>query len=231
MKIKMFLLIALFVACQKKDKINHYINEKVTQQDLIKNGFYRYSYSTMYDDKGNKRDTTKFLVKYDMYSNVKPERNEKGEICPTQLLKYTNLDSTQKAIHNNYLKKDLNNRIITYLFRNDTLFYKNIVVYSLDKSRREIVDLTNKEKIVKYYDSVKVPIKPLLESNNSMNTSMFLIGNYKTRIYYSQNEKSYDIFVNYVNGAIYRNILDNWYCGYMTNPHYYLKYDPALLSL
>jgi hypothetical protein len=55
MKIILPLLIALhLISCQKTDKINHYLNKPITQKELIDNGFYKYSYSTVYDDKGNK---------------------------------------------------------------------------------------------------------------------------------------------------------------------------------
>jgi len=222
----LLLVFLLFMSCQKIDKINHYTNKIVTQKELLDNGFYKYSYSTLYDSNGNTMtDTTKFLVKYDMYSNVKPEKNDEGEICPSQVGSLFKLDSVRKKEMKDYLKNDLNNRIITYLFRNDTLFYKSIIVPTSNKTQKGIADLTTKAKITKYYDSIKIPIKVLIKGQLSSqeHPTLFFINNYKTSIQYSEKDKSYDFFTNYLDDFIYYDILDTWYYGLMRNTHYFLS--------
>ncbi|KIO50737.1 hypothetical protein [Flavobacterium hibernum] len=232
MKIILLLLISplLFNSCQKIDRINYYTNELVTQKELAENGFYKYSYSTFYDYSGNKVIDTKFQVKYDMYSNVKPQKNEEGEICPSQLGSLFKLDSLKKKEMKDYLKNNLNNRIITYLFRNDTLFYKSIIVLTSDTPQKQIADLTSKEKITKYYNNLKIPVRIIIEDNLSSkeHPTLFIINKYKTSIQYSEKDKSYELFTNYLNDSIYYDILDTWYYGLMRNTHYFLKYNPKL---
>lgn len=64
-----------------------------------------------------------------MYSNVKPEISKEGKVCPTQQLwNFDYEDSIKKKKNIYYLKEKLDNTIITYLFRNDSLFYKEINV-------------------------------------------------------------------------------------------------------
>jgi hypothetical protein len=218
------IIVFSFFSCGKRDTINHYLTQPITQQELVENGFYRYSYTSIFDDKGNKvTDTTRFPVKYDMYSNVKPQRDENGELCPTQLVKLDNEIHVKEK--NNYLKNELDNRIITYLFRNDTLFYKNIVVYSINKFKKGIADLTSKEKIMKYYDSLKVSIKPMFDDkkNDEAKPFFFMINNYKMRIYYSEENQSYDMFVNYLIDSDNYNVLEDWYSGYLSKKHYVIK--------
>lgn len=217
------LLTTSFICCNKTDKINHYITKKITAKELIENGFYKYSYTDTIDDEDQVNDTIKHIIKYDMYSNVKPEKNEDGEICPMQLVKLGNLDSAQQNKRINYRKKVLNDRIITCVFRNDSLFYKNIVVYSFNRSQNKIADFTSKEKIIKYYDSLKIPIKQII-NNNSINEEYpkrFLIDNYKTFIDYSD-KGFYEISINYVNNFTYRDILEDWYAGHVNKVRYFL---------
>lgn len=75
----------LFASCAKKDTINHYLPIKTTAKELMENGFYKYSYTDTIDARDKVDDTIKHIVRYDMYSNVKPEKNNNGEIYPTQL--------------------------------------------------------------------------------------------------------------------------------------------------
>jgi hypothetical protein len=214
-------VLSLF-SCGKRDTINHYLTKPVTQQELIDNGFYKYSYTDTIDNKDKIKDTVRLIIRYDMYSNVKPEINKKKEVCPTQLVRFYREDSIKEKRNHDYLKNKLNDRIITYLFRNNSLFYKNIVVKSLDKPQKEIADLTTKEKIIRYYDSLNIPIKPIFENEFKKHPSLFLIDNYKTRIYYLEKEKYYDIFINYINGDSYHNTLETWYSGQMSHSRYYL---------
>jgi len=217
------------ISCAKKDRINHYLNIPVTQKELVKNGFYKYSYNDTVKNMNNLKDsvqpTIKYVIKYDMYSNVKPEINEEGKVYPTQFCNFYKKDSINKKKKNfQYLKKTLHNRIITYLFRKDTLFYKNIIVYSVAKKRKEIADLTSNEKIIKFYDSLNVSIKPISDgiTSNKKFTTLFIIDDYKTKIYYSHKNKSYDIFINYIHGDWYsRDVFYVWYSGSIGDIHYY----------
>lgn len=215
--ISSLLIILTFISCHKADKINHYLTKKITTNELIENGFYKYSYNDTIDDNIN------HVIKYDMYSNVKPEKNEEEEICPTQLVRFSNLDSVQQSKRINYRKKALNDRIITYVFRNNSLFYKNIVVYSINRSPKTIADFTSKAKIIKYYNDLNIPIKPIF-INNSVREEYpkrFLIDGYRTFIDYSD-KGYYEMSVNYVNDFTYRDILEDWYSGHLNKIRYFL---------
>lgn len=83
-------------SCNKKDTINHFLTKPITQQDLIKNVFYKYSYTATLDNKDNVDDTIRSVARYDMYSNVKPEVNNEGKLCPTQLWNFDYEDSIKK---------------------------------------------------------------------------------------------------------------------------------------
>jgi len=206
-------LILVFISCSKKDKINHYLVKPITQEELLDNGFYKYSYSTLYDSNGNTMtDTTKFLVKYDMYSNVKPIKNDENQLCPTQLWHFYHEDSIIKKRNKNYLKNKLNDRIITYFFRNDTLLYKDIIVNSIDKSRKEIADFTSLDKVIRYYEDLKISIKPQIKNKETgeVYSNRFIIDNYKTRFYTEDN--FYEMFVDY-KGDNYHAVLDHLYGG------------------
>ncbi len=215
----------LLASCSKTDTINHYLTQKITAKELIENGFYKYSYTDTIDDKDKVDDTIKYVIKYDMYSNVKSDKNKTGEIYPTQLGHFYIEDSIRKKKNVAYRQSDLNDRIITYVFRNDILFYKNIIVYSIDRSQTKIADLTSKEKIMQYYKNIKISIKPIFinDSINEKYPRRFLIDNHETFIDYSSDEQEYyELFTNYLNGDIYRNTLDDWYSGRMSNSRYYL---------
>ncbi|PIF71490.1 hypothetical protein CLU99_2263 [Flavobacterium sp. 2] len=218
-------MIILFGSCRKADKINHYLPSKVTAKELIKNGFYKYSYTDTIEDRDKIDDTIKHIVRYDMYSNVKPEKNNSGEIYPMQLGHFYREDSIKKKKNIEYRKSHLNNRIITYVFRNNLLFYKSLIAYSIDRSQKNTAELTSKEKIISYYKTLNIPIKPIYKTDSLRDKypRRFLIGNYKTFIDYSSDEQEYhELFVNYINGDIYGNILDDWYSGRMSNSRYYL---------
>lgn len=225
MKTMILLLIILLTSCNKTDKLNHYLPNKTTTKELMENGFYKYSYTDTIDDRDNVDDSIKHIVTYDMYSNVKPEKNNNGEIYPTQLGHFYREDSIKKKKNIDYRKTNLNNRIITYVFRNDLLFYKSLIVYSIDRSQKNIAELISKEKIINYYKTLNIPIKPIYKTDSIKDKypKRFLIGNYKTFIDYSSDGQEYhEVFINYINGDFYRNILDDWYSGHMSNSRYYL---------
>jgi hypothetical protein len=218
------IIVFSFFSCGKRDTINHYLTQPITQQELVENGFYKYSYIYIIDDEDKVDDTIKSIVKYDMYSNVKPERNKEGKLCPTQIWNIYSEDSIKAIKNAHYLKKKLNSRVITYLFRNDSLFYKNIEVPSFDNKHKEIVDFTSREKIIKYYDSLKISIKPVIKNSKTgeIYTGQFMIDNYKTRFYFSEKEKYYEMFTNYLTNSTYYNIREYWYSGHISEMHYLL---------
>lgn len=217
------------VSCSKKDNINHYLNMKVTEQELIENGFYKYSYtynekeyeafeeSQVYESdyeleliKKEELSRAKFkdslkkfgkIYKYELYSNVKPHKSEDGKLYPTLLFKAYN-DEVQEKERIKYIENELENRVISYHFVNDTLRYKSIYVYKIDKKKKHIPNFGTKEKITQYYDSLKIPIVPILEGTRSTKeyTTLFYINNYKTSIYYADDDRPfYDMETNYIN--------------------------------
>jgi hypothetical protein len=215
-------VLSLF-SCGKQDTINHYLIKPITQKELIDNGFYKYSYTDTIDNKDKIKDTVRLIIRYDMYSNVKPEKNEDKEIYPTQLVRFSNLDTVQQNKRISYRKKELNDRIITYVFRNNVLFYKDIIVYSVDKSQKKIADFTSKEKIIKYYRSIKIPIEPIFDDRkNKEYPRCFLIDNYRVHIDYSEKEQFYEFFINYINDDFYRNTIEDCYSGQLSKIRYYL---------
>ncbi len=241
MKKIILLLLLSFLSCAKKDRINHYLPKPITPKELMDNGFYRYSeIDTVnkkelfeYSDYINAyththldsilgghglRDSIKFIIRFDMYSNVRPEKNGKGEIRPTQLSNFYGKDTIKRKENREYLKHELKGMVITYLFINDSLEYKSIIVEDFDKKNKEITDFTTQKKIIKYYDSLKIPIKPLLIKDISTkdHPTVFLIGNLKTRIRYNDKKHPfYESSTNYMQNANYtvHNIIGSYYSG------------------
>ncbi|MBS7230992.1 hypothetical protein KHA90_08145 [Flavobacterium psychroterrae] len=203
----------LCMSCYKTDKINHYLNKIISPEELLNNGFYKYSYINTIDDDDKINDTIKSIIKYEMYSNVKPEKDEDGKLYPMSLFNNKKQDSIAVNKRDNYIKNDLNNRIITYIYRDNKIFLKSIIVNSIDK-KEKIVDLTSEEKIINYYDSLKIPIKLIFEGKKSTKNhhTLFLINNYKTRIYYYN--QGYEMLTNYSDAWMpFWNITEEWY-GY-----------------
>lgn len=205
-------LVLIFISCTKKDRINHYLTKPVTQEELINNGFYKYSSTYVPDDEYKIENNTTSVIKFNMYSNVKPKKNDEDQLCPTQLWHFYREDSIKEKKNKDYLKNKLNDRIITYLFRNDTLIYKDIIVFSIDKSRKEIVDFTSLDKIISYYHGLKISINPQIKNKETgeIYSNRFTIDNYKTRFYTENN--SYEMFVDY-KGDNYHAVLDHLYTG------------------
>jgi hypothetical protein len=216
MKNIIFILLLVFVvSCSKKDKINHYLNEKVTEMELVENGFYKYSYTYTYENDEDEKDTLNGKIfKNVLYSNVKPQRQDDGKLYPIPL--FSNKNNSKE--NTEYLVNELDNRIISYLFINDTLEYKSIFVYSVNKNKKHIANFTSKENIINYYNSLKIQIKPLIDGKKSTkeHTTLFLIDNYKTRIYFERYPGvAYDMITNYgKNSTPYMDTMEGWYNGY-----------------
>lgn len=224
MKFLTMLFVAIgFLSCQKKDTINHFLTKPITQQDLEKNGFYKYSYTVTLDDEDQVDDTIRSIAKYDMYSNVKPEKNKEGKLCPTQLWNFYGVDSIKKRKNLDYFKNELKSKMITYLFRNDTLFYKEIDVEYFDKTQNAIPGFTSWEKITNYYDSLKISIKPVVKNTNTgeVYTELFMVDNYRTRFFFSDKDKYYGMFTNYLNKSTYYDIREFWYSGRISEIYYF----------
>jgi hypothetical protein len=213
-KIILPLLILSLFSCTKRDQINHYLNEEVTQEKLLEDGFYKYSYTYTYENDEDEKDSLNGKVfKYVLYSNVKPQRQDDGKLYPVAFFGGNN---TKDDV--DYLANQLDDRIISYLFINDTLEYKSIFVYSVNKNKKHIANFTSKENIINYYNSLKIQIKPLIDGKNSTkeHTTLFLIDNYKTRIYFERYPGvAYDMITNYGKKSTpYMNTMEGWYNGY-----------------
>jgi hypothetical protein len=213
-KIILPLLILSLFSCTKRDQINHYLNEEVTQEKLLEDGFYKYSYTYTYENDEDEKDSLNGKVfKYVLYSNVKPQRQDDGKLYPVAFFGGNN---TKDDV--DYLANQLDDRIISYLFINDTLEYKSIFVYSVNKNKKHIANFTSKENIINYYNSLKIQIKPLIDGKKSTkeHTTLFLIDNYKTRIYFERYPGvAYDMITNYgKNSTPYMDTMEGWYNGY-----------------
>lgn len=222
------LLLVFITSCSKNDTINHYLNHKVTEQELINNGFYKYSYTDTYLNDENEKDSLNGKVyNYVLYSNVKPQIQEDGKLYPLPLFGYKS--NINKEIID-YIVNDLDDRIISYIFINDILDFKSIYVYSVDKNKKDIANFTTEKGILDYYKKQKVPFKQKLGGIKYGEIEFpyrFRINNYKTGIYILNygNSISYQMVTNYETvkeneKTIYdfRHIntdgIESWYSGH-----------------
>lgn len=213
----------LFISCHKEDTINHFLTKQVTQKELELNGFHKYSYEIIIDDKDKVDDTIRSVIKYDMYSNVKPEKNENGDIYPTKLWGFYSEDSIKNRKNIDYLKNELDNKIITYLFRNDSLFYKDVSIEFFDKTEKKVPNLTSRKKIINYYKKNKIPIEPKIKNANEGEkyATQFIIDGYFTRFFYSNKEDNFEMFTNYLTTSTAYPIKDDWYSGHIYKVYYF----------
>lgn len=158
-----------------------------------------------------------------MYSNVRPEIDKKGKLYLTQLWNFYSEDSIKKRKNLDYFRNELNSKLITYVFRNDSLFYKEINVEFFNKTQNKSPGLTSTEKIIKYYDSLKISVKLIIKNSEigGYYTGQFMIDNYRTRFYFSEKEKYYGMFTNYLNNFTYYNINEYWYSGHINEIYYF----------
>lgn len=204
----------LLISCSKKDAINHYLNKKVTEKELVDNGFYKYSVNITYQNEEDSKDPLIGKVfKNVLYSNLKPQMGKDGKFYPIPFFSGNNTKE-----NSDYVTKELDDRIISYFFVNNILEYKSIFVYEVNKNKKHIADFRTKENIIKYYDSLKIPFKPIVEGkiSTTSRTSLFLINNLKTRINYGRekNDIAYDMLTNYVDDKMpYWFIMKDWYSG------------------
>lgn len=189
MKNIIFILLLVFVvSCSNKDEINHYLNKKITEEQLIKNGFYKYTYADTIREEDDIDGPIGTIFRYELYSNVKPQRQDDGKLYPFQLFGNSKLDKEKLEEKLNYVTNELDKRVITYLFVNDTLDFKSIFVFWIDKNNKEIVDFTSEKKILEYYKNQKVSVKQRLGGIKYGKDKMefpyrFRIGNYESGIY------------------------------------------------
>ncbi|MBS7231184.1 hypothetical protein KHA90_09110 [Flavobacterium psychroterrae] len=88
----------------------------------------------------------------------------------------------------NYVTNELDKRVITYLFINDTLDFKSIFVFWIDENNIEIADFTAEKKILEYYKNQKVSFKQRLGGIKYGKEKIefpyrFRINNYESGIY------------------------------------------------
>ncbi|KAF2517752.1 hypothetical protein [Flavobacterium foetidum] len=198
MKIKISVLIVLLITfILDKEVINHYLPEKITSKELLDDGFYKYSFTEEVDNDENEYENiSRVIQRYEVYSNIKPEMY-KGKFRPMNVPSFINQDTGSTKKRQDYLRNELMNRTLLYVFRNDTLLYKSITVIR-PQTENNIADLTTSEKIKRYYDSLKVPIKAIIDRNQfstQEHPTIYLINNLRTEIQY--NYSGYDMITNY----------------------------------
>ncbi|MBS7231182.1 hypothetical protein KHA90_09100 [Flavobacterium psychroterrae] len=201
----LILFVILCTSCRQSDKINHYLNKKVTELELVENGFYKYTYADTIREEDDIDGPIGTIFRYELYSNVKPQKQDNGKLYPVPLFKINqNLDNVQKEERRRYISEELNNRIITYYFVNDTLRSKYIYVYSIDKNNKKIADLTSEKSILNYYKNQKVPFKQRLGGkkygiNKIEFPYRFRINNYESGIYIlkSNQDSGYQMVTTY----------------------------------
>lgn len=68
----------------------------ITQEQLVNNGFYKYSSQYLPEIHEKVNNDTTSAIKFELYSNVKPEKNDENQLCPTQLWHFNREDSIKK---------------------------------------------------------------------------------------------------------------------------------------
>lgn len=197
MKKLALLILLLLSSCTKEDKINHYLNEKVTQKELLNNGFYKY---TMNRSEGIIDDLNQFNVengdpvipskfieyRINVYSNISPMIKNGIARVPIPVFK----DNKDK----------IKGKIITYFFRNNILEFKSVM--SPITNEKQIELFKTKEDIKNYYNKLKVPIKEIpLERLRNHNDSIglrikFIINNYESYFYLSDGNEMVTYYLN-----------------------------------
>jgi hypothetical protein len=210
MKNIIFILLLVFVvSCSNKDEINHYLNKKVTELELVKNGFYKYPFADTIVNEDDIDGPIGTVFKYELYSNVKPQKQDDGRLYPVALFKSSrHQDKKQRAEKLRYINDELDSRIISYLFINDTLDFKTIYVYSLNKDKKQIADFTTEKGILNYYKNQKVPFKQRLGGIKYGKMEFpyrFRINNYETGIYVLK----YHDATSYQMVTTYENVKEN----------------------
>ncbi|EKT3967443.1 hypothetical protein NTJ12_002532, partial [Flavobacterium psychrophilum] len=115
MKVLVFVLLAIaLTSCIKEDKINHYLNKKVTEEQLIENGFYKYIYADTITEEDDINGPVGTIFRYELYSNVKPQRQDDGKLYPFPLFGNRKLDKEKLEEKLNYVVNELDKRVITY---------------------------------------------------------------------------------------------------------------------
>ncbi|MFB9079651.1 hypothetical protein ACFFLS_07165 [Flavobacterium procerum] len=185
-KILLILLVSV-VSCTKNDRINHYINQNLSELELLDNGFYKYQrivYEGIIDDEkdynlsSEPTVASKFnQVTIDVFSNVRPRKVNGIPKGPITIFKDTP-------------ENDIKGKIITYFFRNKKLFYKSIMTNPKNINAPKELFKT-KEDIKKYYSDLKinyreVPLERLRNHYDSIGLRVrFIINNYESYFYLS----------------------------------------------
>lgn len=187
MKKLLLIFLISFISCTKTDGINHYINQNLSEQELLDNGFYKYQRIALEGTVGNSEKTdisseptvsAKFnQVTIDVYSNVKPRI-------------VSGLYRGPIPIFRDIPENDAKGKIVTYFFRNRKLYYKSIMTHPFNNDGKKELFKT-KEDIKKYYSNLKinneeVPLERLRNHNDSIGLRVkFIINNYESYFYLS----------------------------------------------
>ena len=168
----------------KKDLINHLLNENISENQLIKNGFYKYIEDPWINTDG---DTMKMVA----YSNVKPRLKNGIPTSPISIKKNkVNLEFVD------YLKDTLKGKIITYFYRNDTLAYKELSYYFFEQHPNEHLFLKTEKTIDDYYSNLEIPSEKIwgkeIQSPQNLNNIhiKYTINNHET-YFYLNNDQNY----------------------------------------
>jgi hypothetical protein len=190
------IVLSLF-SCGKRDIINHYLNEKITQGALSNSGFYKYtrdgsegivdSLNNLNLENGDPTISSKF-TNYTMtvYSNIPPVKKKGITKGPIPIFKN---------------KSKIEGKIITYFFRNDILEFKSIISPPTIEEV-QIKLFKNKEDIKNYYNNLKIPIKEIpLEKLRNHNDSIglrakFIINNYESYFYLTNGNEMITYYLN-----------------------------------
>ncbi|EKT3967442.1 hypothetical protein NTJ12_002531 [Flavobacterium psychrophilum] len=212
MKVSIIIVILtiFFNSCSKKDKINHYLNKKVTELELSENGFYKYSHADTIREEDDIDGPIGTIFRYELYSNVKPQRQDDGKFYPVPLFKNVKREKLEADEVLRYVTDELDNRVVTYIFVNDTLDFTSIYVYETDKNKKQIADFTSEKAILNYYKDQKVPFKQRLGGTKYGKDKMefpyrFRINNYESGIYILKSPKE----VGYQMVTVYENVKEN----------------------
>jgi hypothetical protein len=183
------ILILTMISCTKKDTINHYLNNTVTQKELLDNGFYKYSMTYLEGESREKyihdyeptNPSHYDTVRVEVFSNIKPK-------------KINGVPKGPLPIFNDSCKIENRNKIITYFFRNNSLEFKSIMNPICSDTKIKDSFKTQID-IKKYYDSLKisyknVPLERLRNHNDSIGLRVrFIINNFESYFYLTERKE------------------------------------------
>lgn len=196
-KIIVLIIALILTSClsRKKDNINHYLNQKVTQKQLLNNGFYKYAMTYLEGQQTERKinlgkeepiiEEVYDTITMEVFSNVIPTKRDGILMGPTPIF--------------NNSKKNIKGKIITYFFRNQILEFKS-VMSPFGNNHEEL--FKSKNSIKRYYDSLKIPNQeiPLERLRNHYDSIglrvKFIVNNYESDFYLSDRNEMITYYLN-----------------------------------